>query len=283
MMPFFVVSDPDTTSCPVGPRGSQRGHVDGAVQARPRAAGVGQRTTGPRRSGSPGPVRDDRELEAALRALPDSLQWPDVDRAANVIRLRPEAAKNGHGRPLALDAELAALIERRWIARKYQTADGTSALSPFVFHRHGKPIVDFRKAWRSACEAAGVSGRLFHDLRRTAVRNMVRAGVRETVAMGVSGQDAIDVRPLQHRERGRSAGGHGADRRLREPAPYGVERSVTGQSNGGWGAVTANVPFVHRTYTKTRTGPAVVSANPRVVLDLDLVAGAGFEPATFGL
>ena len=110
-----------------------------------------------------------------------------MDRAARVIRLRPESAKNGHGRTLGLDAELAALIERRWIAREYKTTNGTSALSPFVFHRHGKPIVDFRKAWRTACEAAGMSGRLFHDLRRTAVRNMVRAGVRETVAMGVSG------------------------------------------------------------------------------------------------
>jgi integrase len=113
----------------------------------------------------------------------DSLRWPDVDRAARVIRLRPEATKNGCGRTLALDTELAALIERRWIAREYQVADGTVALSPLVFHRLGKPIVDFRKAWRTACEAAGVSGRLF----RTAVRNMVRAGVRETVAMAVSG------------------------------------------------------------------------------------------------
>jgi integrase len=117
----------------------------------------------------------------------DSLEWPDVDRGARAIRLRPEAAKNGHGRTLALDAELAALIERRWIAREYKNTDGTTALSRFVFHRNGKPIVDFRKAWRTACQAAGVPGLLFHDLRRTAVRNMVRAGVRETVAMGISG------------------------------------------------------------------------------------------------
>jgi integrase len=116
-----------------------------------------------------------------------SLQWHDVDRAARVIRLRPDAAKNGYGRTLALDVELATLIEQRWLAREHKTTDGTSVLSPFVFHRRGKPIMDLRKAWRTACETAGASGRLFHDLRRTAARNMVRAGVRETVAMGVSG------------------------------------------------------------------------------------------------
>jgi integrase len=41
--------------------------------------------------------------------------------------------------------------------------------------------------WASACKAAGVAGRLRHDLRRTAARNLERAGVPRGVAMQITG------------------------------------------------------------------------------------------------
>ena len=73
-----------------------------------------------------------------------SLTWADVDREAHIIRLRPEASKNGEGRTLALEDELWELIERRWQGREYKTPAG-SALAALVFHRKGEPVGDFRK------------------------------------------------------------------------------------------------------------------------------------------
>lgn len=117
-----------------------------------------------------------------------SLKWADVDRDGCVIRLRPEASKNKEGRVVALEGDLSEILERRWRARQVAAANsGGKILAAHVFHLDGRLVGDFRKTWLAATKAAKVEGRLFHDLRRTAVRNLVRAGVPERVAMQISG------------------------------------------------------------------------------------------------
>jgi integrase len=60
--------------------------------------------------------------------------------------------------------------------------------SAAVFTRpDGKPVRDFRETWANACKAAGVPGLLFHDLRRTAARNLRRAGIAEGIIMKIGG------------------------------------------------------------------------------------------------
>lgn len=114
-----------------------------------------------------------------------SLGWADLD--GDRLHLRAENAKNGEGRFFPLEGELADIIERRRAARQLTRPDGTVSLSRWIFHRDGDPVGDFRKAWATDCRLAGVERRLFHDLRRTAVRDMRRAGISETVAMSISG------------------------------------------------------------------------------------------------
>jgi integrase len=119
------------------------------------------------------------------------LRWDAVDRNAREVRLA--TSKNGRPRVLPLTGSLAALVERRWKGRRYETANGTAELSPLVFHEQGQPVGEFRKSWASACKTAKCPGRLFHDLRRTAIRNMVQAGVPQSVAMAISGHRTISV------------------------------------------------------------------------------------------
>ena len=93
-----------------------------------------------------------------------SLKWTDVDRDAGAIRLRPEAAKTGRGRTVMLEGDLAELIDRRWESRLFEK-DGNVRVTALVFHRDGKPVGDFKKAWATACRAAGVPDKLFHVTR----------------------------------------------------------------------------------------------------------------------
>jgi integrase len=112
-----------------------------------------------------------------------SLEWRDV--GADAIRLRAENSKNKKQRVLPLRGELREIIERAREARKPDCV--------FVFHVDGQPIGDFRKAWANARKAAGLGALLVHDLRRSAIRNMVRSGVREKIAMELSGHRTRSV------------------------------------------------------------------------------------------
>ncbi|HTS74605.1 MAG TPA: tyrosine-type recombinase/integrase, partial [Bryobacteraceae bacterium] len=69
---------------------------------------------------------------------------------------------------------------------------------PFLIQHHNQPVFDFEKAWATACEAAGVPGTLFHDLRRTAVTNMIEAGLSEKEAMEISGHKTRAVFDRYH-------------------------------------------------------------------------------------
>jgi integrase len=114
-------------------------------------------------------------------------QWCHVDFAGGWLRLEPGETKNREGLMFPLIPQLRTVLE----AQKALTAAlerEQARIIPFLFHRRGKPIRHFYGAWRSACRAAGVPGRILHDFRRTAVRNLERAGVPRSAAMAMVGQ-----------------------------------------------------------------------------------------------
>jgi len=111
-----------------------------------------------------------------------SLQWPDINLASGEITIRAEHAKNKKHRVLPIYGDMTGALKRQKSEHddKYPTLE-------WVFHDgNGTRLRTFHKAWRSACDRAKLDGRLFHDLRRSAVRNMMRAGIPEKTAMAIS-------------------------------------------------------------------------------------------------
>jgi integrase/2-polyprenyl-3-methyl-5-hydroxy-6-metoxy-1,4-benzoquinol methylase len=150
------------------------------------------------------------EFEAVLAQLPEHLRppvtwaydtgwriyseilpltWDRVDLEAGTVRLYRGTTQNKDGRVIALPQVLKDILEQQW-REHIESYPGC----PFVFHENGREMKSFYKTWRKACTAAGISDRkLIHDCRRTAVRNLVRAGVPERIAMIITGHKTRDV------------------------------------------------------------------------------------------
>lgn len=107
-----------------------------------------------------------------------SLLWRDVSETE--VTIRAENTKTKRSRTIPLVGELSEIIERAKANRRLDCV--------YVFHRHGRTLGDFRKAWDRARVAAGYSETWIHDFRRSAARNLVRTpGVSMHTAMAVGG------------------------------------------------------------------------------------------------
>lgn len=120
------------------------------------------------------------------------LTWAQVDFAGGVVRLEPNTTKNAEGREFPMIPELRALLERRR-ALTQRLERARAQVIPWVFHRYGRRIKSLRRSWAAATRAAGRPGLILHDLRRSAVRNLERAGVSRSAAMKMTGHKTESV------------------------------------------------------------------------------------------
>jgi integrase len=118
-----------------------------------------------------------------------ALTWDRVDQDEGFIRLEPGTTKTGEGRQIPLMGDLPQVLEAWWLLTRSKYPN-----CPWVVHYRGRRVKSlYKRAWASACERTGLTGKLFHDFRRTAIRNMVRAGISEHVAMKISGHKTRSV------------------------------------------------------------------------------------------
>jgi integrase len=140
-----------------------------------------------------------------------SLRWADINRETGTVIRRAEFNKTKEPSVLAMSESVRAVIERRWQARMAMTLTGPKVCD-LVFHRQGQPIRDFRKPWERACINAGLCVKvkgadgtetkravaLFHDFRRSCVRNLENAGTPRKVAKSITGHITDSVYERYH-------------------------------------------------------------------------------------
>ncbi len=118
--------------------------------------------------------------------LREPLRWSQVDFATK--RIYFPRTKNGEAREVPFIEDMGEWLQAAWDDHSRNWPD-----CPYVIQCAGKPVFDPRKTWQNACTAAGLPPLWRHDLRRSAVRNLDRAGVPQKVAMAISGHKTRHV------------------------------------------------------------------------------------------
>lgn len=122
------------------------------------------------------------------------IRWDQVDLTEGTIRLQAVQTKTKTPRVIYMVEDFLMMMIKAKLDR-----DAKYPNCPYVCHYKGKPIEDIKRAWKTACQNAGLwdenrqERKLLHDLRRTGARNLVRSGVSETVAMVITGHKTRSV------------------------------------------------------------------------------------------
>lgn len=148
-----------------------------------------------------------------------------IDLKAKRINLPGRTTKNGKPRYLPIYGDMGAELDM-WLTKL------TDKNCPLLVQHDGRPVFDFEKVWATACSAAGISGTLFHDLRRTAVTNMIEAGLSEKEAMEISGHKTRAIFDRYHiiSERRMKQNAEKLEAHLK--AKESLETPVLGKDNG---------------------------------------------------
>ncbi len=118
----------------------------------------------------------------------NGLRWDQVNLTEGTIRLRSNQTKTSTPRVIYMTGDFLMTLIQAKLDR-----DLHYPKCLFVCHLNGQSFVEIKNSWKGACKRAGLIGKTFHDLRRTGVRNLIRAGVSETVAMKISGHKTRSV------------------------------------------------------------------------------------------